>query len=106
MATSDVDSYARVLWWLLASSAGATTRARVLMAIRREPKNAQQLANELGVDYTTVRHHLRVLRQNHLIDSTGDHYGQVYSIAPELEARWTEFEAIVARHRPGRRGVR
>ncbi len=94
-----MDSVARVLWWLFASSAGARTRGRVLLLLRAEPRNAQQLARELGVDYSTVRHHLRVMMENRLIESSGSHYGQVYSVAPHIEARWPEIEGILARHR-------
>lgn len=94
-----MDSVSRVLWWLFSSSAGARTRGRVLVALHAEPRNAQQLARELGVDYTTVRHHLRVLAENRLIESSGAHYGQVYSVATHLDARWPEVEAILARHR-------
>src|SRR5437879_11538150 len=60
-ATVAVDSLERVLWWLFRSSIGAATRARVLLAIGEEPRNAQQLAVALALDYKTVRHHLRVL---------------------------------------------
>ncbi len=88
-----------MLWWLFGSSAGARTRGRVLAALKDEPRNAQQIARELGVDYTTVRHHLRVLSENRLIESSGARYGQVYSVAPHIEARWAEFESIVARRR-------
>jgi DNA-binding transcriptional ArsR family regulator len=94
-----VDSYARVLWWLFASSAGARTRGRIVVALRTEPKNAQQLAVELTLDYTTVRHHLRVLQENRVIESTGAHYGQVYSLATSAEERWPELAAILRRHR-------
>ena len=69
------------------------------MALRVAPRNAQQLARELGVDYTTVRHHLRVLTENRLVESSGPHYGQVYSIAPLVEGRWSEVERILAGHR-------
>jgi DNA-binding transcriptional ArsR family regulator len=93
-----VDSYSRILWWLFSSSAGARTRGRVVFALRAEPKNALQLAQELGLDYSTVRHHLKVLGENRLIESTGAHYGQVYSVAPSLEERWPELARIVARH--------
>ncbi len=88
-----------MLWWLFASSAGARTRARVLAAIHTEPRNAKQLARELSVDYKTIRHHLRVLLENRLIESSGPRYGRVYSVAPYIEARWSEFEKIAARHR-------
>jgi DNA-binding transcriptional ArsR family regulator len=92
-----LDGFTRLLWWLLGSSAGAPTRASVLRALRDEPRNAQQLAQALGLDYSTVRHHLRVLVANHLVETTGEHYGQVYSISSALEARWPELEHIVER---------
>ncbi|HTP55482.1 MAG TPA: winged helix-turn-helix domain-containing protein [Thermoplasmata archaeon] len=94
-----MDSLSRILWWLFSSSAGAATRARVIAAIHAEPQNAQQLARELSVDYTTIRHHLKVLAENRLVETSGEHYGQVYFVAPQVEARWPELEAIVRRHR-------
>jgi len=92
-----VDSFARLLWWLLSSSAGAGSRVTLLKAVREEPRNAQQLAVALGLDYSTVRHHLRVLLSNHLIETTGTHYGQVYSISSLLDARWADLEHILER---------
>ena len=92
-----VDGFTRLLWWLLGSSAGAPTRAAVLRALRAEPRNAQQLARALDLDYSTVRHHLRVLLANRLIESTGAHYGQVYSVSATLDARWEELEHILER---------
>jgi DNA-binding transcriptional ArsR family regulator len=92
-----VDGFTRLLWWLLASSAGAASRVTVLRALREEPRNAQQLAVALHLDYSTVRHHLRVLLANRLIESTGPHYGQVYSISTVLDARWADVEHILER---------
>lgn len=100
-----MDSFRRLLWWLFLSSAGGPTRVRVVTAIHTEPRNAQQLSVALGLDYTTVRHHLRVLEQNRLIEPGGGHYGQLYFLAPSLEQRWAELEAIVAR-RAGAPGAR
>ena len=90
-----VDSLERVLWWLFRSSIGAATRARVLLAIREEPRNAQQLAGALVLDYKTVRHHLRVLGKNGLVTTVGERYGQVYFLSPSIESHWTVFESIV-----------
>jgi DNA-binding transcriptional ArsR family regulator len=94
-----VDGFSRTLWWLFGSSVGAPTRARVLRAIREEPRNAQPLAEALELDYHTIRHHLRVLLENRLVESSGDHYGRIYTVAGNMEARWEELEAIVKRHR-------
>ncbi len=96
-----MDSFRRLLWWLFLSSAGASTRVRIVRALRAEPRNAQQLSVALGLDYTTVRHHLRVLAQNRLLDVSGERYGQVYFLSTLLEERWEDLEAI-ARRRPGR----
>jgi DNA-binding transcriptional ArsR family regulator len=103
-----VDSQERVLWWLFRSSIGAPTRARVLVAIREEPRNAQQLASGLTLDYKTVRHHLRVLGKNGLITTAGERYGQVYFLSASMESHWTVFEAIVknVKTRGDRRGTR
>lgn len=90
-----MDSIERVLWWLFRSSIGAPTRARVLLAIREDPRNTQQLADALGLDYTTVRHHLRVLGKNGLVTTAGDRYGQVYFLSAAMESHWSVFEQIV-----------
>lgn len=92
-----MDSLERVLWWLFAGSAGAETRSRVLRAIREQPRNAQQLAQALGVDYTTVRHHLRVMEQNGIVTTAGDRYGKLYFLSNAMEARWAVFESILQR---------
>jgi DNA-binding transcriptional ArsR family regulator len=99
-----VDSFGRLLWWLFAGSAGAVTRVRVVRALRSEPRNAQQLSLALQLDYTTVRHHLDVLSRNRLLEVGGERYGQVYFLAPSLEQRWAEVEAILARRAGFRRG--
>ena len=92
-----VDSFERILWWLFAGSAGATTRAQVLQAIREQPRNAQQLSEFLSLDYTTVRHHLRVLETNRLVLAEGDKYGRVYFISDLMESHWDKLDSILKR---------
>jgi DNA-binding transcriptional ArsR family regulator len=84
----------RLLWWLFLSSAGASTRVKMVEALHAQPRNAQQLAVTLEMDYTTIRHHLRVLASNHLVDIVGERYGQVYFLSQLLESRWSEFEDV------------
>ena len=97
--TLSVDSFERLLWWLFAGSAGARTRALVLFSIRQQPRNAQQLAQELHLDYTTVRHHLRVLETNRIILAEGDKYGRLYFVSEAMEAHWNILEGILAKAR-------
>jgi DNA-binding transcriptional ArsR family regulator len=92
-----LDSFERLLWWLFAGSAGARTRAQVVEAIKDEPRNAQQLSQALGLDYTTVRHHLRVLQQNRIVITEGETYGRVYFLSDAMEAHWSSLQAILER---------
>lgn len=103
-ATITMDSFERLLWWLFAGSAGARTRAMVLLSIRKEPRNAQQLSLALHIDYTTVRHHLRVLESNRLVLTEGEKYGKVYFVSENMEAHWDKLEAILKRTQGAKTG--
>lgn len=86
-----------VLQWLIAGSRGGENRARIIMAIRDEPMNANQLCDVLGVDYRTVRHHLEVLEKNGLVTSLGKRYGKMYFVSSELDESYVDFEEILKR---------
>lgn len=101
-----MDSFERLLWWLFAGSAGASTRKLVLFSIKEKPRNAQQLAVALKLDYTTVRHHLRVLESNRLVLTVGEKYGKVYFVSESMEAHWDKLLEIVQKNRERRSGDR
>src|SRR5487761_19861 len=90
-----MDAFERLLWWLFAGSTGAETRAQVLRASKEQPRNAQQLAQILGLDYTTVRHHLKVLERNRLLLTEGDKYGKLYFLSETMESNWSKLEDII-----------
>ncbi|MHB1907497.1 MAG: winged helix-turn-helix domain-containing protein [Nitrososphaerales archaeon] len=90
-----MDAFERILWWLFAGSTGALTRLEVLKAIKEQPRNAQQLTQALNVDYTTVRHHLRVLEQNRLVVSEGAKYGKLYFLSETMESSWGKLDEIL-----------
>jgi len=92
-----MDSFERLLWWLFAGSAGARTRALVLFNLKDQPKNAQQLSQSLHLDYTTVRHHLRVLETNKIVLAEGEKYGRVYFVSETMESHWPTLEGILKR---------
>ena len=87
-------SIERLLWWLIAGTKGGKTRATVIVALRELPRNANQLANELKLDYKTITHHLGVLASNGIISSVGKGYGTTYFLSPELEENFQMFEVI------------
>jgi predicted transcriptional regulator len=58
------------------------------------PRNANELATLLQLDYKTTRHHIEVLEENHLISSFGTGYGKVYYPSPFCEENVRLFEEI------------
>ncbi len=101
-----LDAFDRLLWWLFAGSVGARSRTLILSALRKQPENAQQLSERLGLDYTTVRHHLSVLERNRIVLTEGEKYGKVYFITETMESHWANLEAILDRTRLSKREVR
>jgi DNA-binding transcriptional ArsR family regulator len=83
-----------VLWWLLAGTKGGGTRAIVIAALKEMPRNANQLAGDLELDYKTIRHHLNVLVKNGIVSSMGEGYGTTYFLSPELNESYHMFEEI------------
>jgi DNA-binding transcriptional ArsR family regulator len=69
----------RLLWWIFAGTRGGLNRAKIINSLIGRPMNAHQIAEALNLDYKTIRHHLRVLEENGLLDSSGGgKYGTVY----------------------------
>ncbi|MEM1507602.1 MAG: winged helix-turn-helix domain-containing protein [Candidatus Bathyarchaeia archaeon] len=83
-----------VLNWLIAGSRGGAMRARIIMALKESPMNANQLANLLEVDYRTIRHHLEILEKNKIISSAGEKYAVTYFLTTLMEENYTIFEEI------------
>ncbi len=83
-----------VLWYLLASSRGGSTRVRILRQLEDQPQNANQLATTLDMDYTTIRHHLDVLRDNNVVYRTDNDYAAVYLLTEQAKSNWDIVEDI------------
>ena len=84
-----------LLGWLIAGTRGGVTRAKIIETLRENPQNANQLAITLGMDYRTIRHHLKLLQKNRLITSAGEGYGITYFLTTELEENYGVFEEIL-----------
>jgi DNA-binding transcriptional ArsR family regulator len=85
-----------VLWYVLSGTRGGSNRARILLALEDRPRNANQLAEDLDLDYKTVRHHLDVLMDNGVVDNSGDDYGAVYLLTDRAEHNWDTIRDIIA----------
>jgi len=84
-----------VLWYVLASSRGGPSRVQIVRAIDDRPRNANQLAEALDLDYTTVRHHLDVLMENNVLRRSGDEYGAVYLFTDQVRDHWDTVEVVL-----------
>lgn len=84
-----------LLGWLIAGTRGGATRAKMIEALREAPRNANQLATLLGMDYRTIRHHIGVLEKNKIITSAGEGYGTTYFLSPTMEENYALFEEIM-----------
>lgn len=84
----------RLLWWLLSGTAGGFNRGRILQALFAQPRNANELANFLEIDYKTIRHHLKVLKKNNLVTTMGSGYGTMYFPSDLIEKHKEKFDEI------------
>lgn len=85
-----------VLWYVLAGTPGGSNRLRVIRALDDRPRNANQLANHLDLDYKTVRHHLELLTDKSIITSSDHDYGAVYCPTDEARSHWDVIEDVMA----------
>lgn len=85
----------KLLWWLIAGSSGGPNRAKIIMKLKERPYNAHQLAEELDLNYKTVRHHLKVLQENNVVTSSGKQkYGELYFLSDKMTDNYDVFNEI------------
>ena len=85
----------KLLWWLIAGSTGGPNRARIIMELHDRPFNAHQLADNLNLNYKTIRHHLKVLEDNEVVTSSGKHkYGELYFLSEKMMENYDVFHDI------------
>ncbi len=84
----------RLLWFVFAGSRGGLNRLKIISKLKENPLNTNQLANELGLDYKAIQHHIRVLEKNNMITKVGRKYGVAYFISTFLEVNMETCEEI------------
>jgi DNA-binding transcriptional ArsR family regulator len=90
-------SYAKnLLWMVFANSRGGHNRIRMIMALKKSPLNAHQLAKELKLNYRAIQHHIGVLEKNSLVSHVGEKYGIVYYLSTLIEVNMVIFDELVA----------
>jgi predicted transcriptional regulator len=84
----------RVLWWLILGTRGGVNRARIIKILNERPYNAHQIAELLELNYRTIRHHIKILEESDVIQSTGEKYGKMYFLSEKMENNYKEFENV------------
>ncbi|MDE1827360.1 MAG: winged helix-turn-helix transcriptional regulator [Thaumarchaeota archaeon] len=84
-----------LLFFVFASSRGGENRVKLITALKKSPRNANQLANDLGLNYRAIQHHLGVLEKNNLITKVGEKYGTTYFPSTFFEANIETYNEIV-----------
>ena len=87
----------KALWYLLAGTRGGPNRVRLIRAIEDRPRNANQLAEYVGLDYNTVRHHLDMLLEHDVVERSGDEYGALYFLTDRFERHRETFDRVTER---------
>ena len=84
-----------LLWYLVAGTRGGETRGKIIEFLKKNPSNANRIAEILKLDYKTVRHHLDVLEKNNVITSINKgNYGAVYFLSEDMKANYNLFGEI------------
>ncbi|WP_135822471.1 winged helix-turn-helix domain-containing protein [Halostella litorea] len=85
----------QALWYLFAGTRGGENRARIVRVLSERPRNANQIAEAMDVDYNTVRHHLEMLTEHDVVETGGNDYGKLYFLTDRFEHHREEFEEIL-----------
>ena len=76
----------RRLWHLFVGTRGGIQRARLVHLLEARPFNAHELAKAVGLDYKTVRYHLKVLVDNDVLVPSEERYGTLYFWSASMTA--------------------
>lgn len=94
-------AYRQLIWYLFAGSRGGITRAKMVKLLKDGMYNANKIAEMLSIDYKTVQHHLKVLKDNNIVRSESEGYGAEYRLNDYFLANFSLFEEIWAKIEAG-----
>ncbi|MBE6488701.1 MAG: winged helix-turn-helix transcriptional regulator [Methanosphaera stadtmanae] len=84
----------KILRWVILGTKGGYNRAKIIIALKKRPSNTNQLKNTLNLNYKTIAHHLEVLEELGVIESSGPNYGKIYFLSDKMEEQYDDFRNI------------
>ena len=85
----------RLLSYLFTGTKGGANRLRIVLLLAERPRNANQIAKELGLDYNAIEFHVGVLEKNNMISRQGERYGTLFFLSTFLEYNIDAFNEII-----------
>jgi DNA-binding transcriptional ArsR family regulator len=89
-----MQNFEKMLWWLIGGTRGGKNRVRIIMTLDKTPMNANNLSEELELDYKTIKHHLDLMEEHNVVDIMGEGYGKNYFLTEQMEQNMDKLEEI------------
>ena len=87
--------FRHLMWHIFAATKGGENRIRIIELLKERPYNAHQMCKEMGVDYRTILHHIKILIDNQIIDSEAKRYGEMYFLTELFDSESGTFDEIL-----------
>lgn len=92
-----------LLFFVFASSRGGENRIRIMSALKATPRNANQLAKDLDLNYRAIQHHIDVLEKNNMVTKVGEKYGATYFPSAFFEGNVEAYNEVVSKAQGGKK---
>lgn len=89
-----MQNFKKMLWWLIGGTRGGRNRLRIIAALDERPMNANNLAEQLNLDYKTIQHHIDMMKEHNVIEAMGEGYGKNYFLTDQMEQHKDKLEEI------------
>jgi len=74
-----------MLYYHLVATRGGKNRMYILKILMTRPMNINQIARKIGITYSGVLYHIKILEKNNLIIPFGEKYGTIYALSEQIE---------------------